>query len=99
MRISQPKNGEKKCWKGAPFSKGNLSWNIWVKGTLAFSDSEGPLPLIGPSYRGTQMILISSIYGMPRYENFATKLWKKVLERTVLKLPFFQMEALFKGQF
>ena len=31
---------------------------------------------LGPSCRGTQIILISSIYGMHRYENFATKLWK-----------------------
>ena len=30
-----------------------------------------------PTCRGTQIILISSIYGMHRYENFATKLWKK----------------------
>ena len=82
MRISQPKN-EKKSWKGAPFSKGNLNWNIWVKRTLAFCYSEGPLPPIGPSCRGTQIILISSIYGMHRYENFATKLWQKVLERAV----------------
>ena len=29
------------------------------------------------SCRGTQVILISSIYGMHRYENSATKLWKK----------------------
>ena len=99
MRISQPEN-EKKCWKGAPFSKGNLSWNIWVKDILAFCDSEGPLPPIGPSCRGTQIILISSIYGMHRYENFVIKLWKKKgLERAVLKLPFFQMVPLFKGQF
>ena len=27
--------------------------------------------------RGTQIFLISSIYGMYRYENFATELWKK----------------------
>ena len=27
--------------------------------------------------KGTQVFLISSIYGMHRYENFATKLWKK----------------------
>ena len=32
-------------------------------------------PPLGP--RDTQIILISSIYGMQRYENFATTLWKK----------------------
>ena len=31
-------------------------------------------PSPGPSCRGTQIILISSIYGMHRYENFARKL-------------------------
>ena len=41
-----------------------------------------PLPsAIGPSWRGTQIVLISSIYGLQRYENFATKLWKKKLCR------------------
>ena len=30
-----------------------------------------------PSCRGTQIILISSIYGMHSYQNFAPKLWKK----------------------
>ena len=93
---------KKKCYKGAPFSKGKLSmlsWNIWVKGTLAFCDSEGPPPPIGPSCRGTQIILISSIYGMHRYENFATKLWKKVLERVVLKLPFSRWCPYSKGNF
>ena len=33
-----------------------------------------PKPPLGPSCRGTQIILISLIYGMHRYENFATKL-------------------------
>ena len=30
-----------------------------------------------PSCRGTHVILISTIYGMYHYDNFATKLWKK----------------------
>ena len=52
-----------------------------------------PLPsAIGPSCRGTQIILISSIYGLHRYENFATKLGKKNCfgnnGKGVLKLPF-----------
>ena len=76
---------KKKCWKGAPFSKGNLSWNIWMKGTLAFCDSEGPLPPIGSSCRGTQIILISSIYGMHRYRilqpNYEKKCWKLPFSR------------------
>ena len=71
---------KKKCWKGAPFSMGNLSWNIWMKGTLAFCDSKGPLPPIGSSCRGTQIILMSSIYGMHRYRilqpNYEKKCWK-----------------------
>ena len=37
----------------------------------------GPLA----SCRGTQIILISSTYGMHSLETFATKLWKKLLER------------------
>ena len=43
--------------------------------------------VVGPGLvGGTLIIPISSIYGMHRYENFATKLWKKVLERgTFLK--------------
>ena len=39
---------KKKVLERGTFFKGNLSWNIWVKGTLAFCDSEGPLPPIGP---------------------------------------------------
>ena len=38
------------------------------------SSPNGPL---GSSFRGTQIILISSIYGMHLYGNFAAKLWKK----------------------
>ena len=34
-----------------------------------------PTQVVGP--RGTQMILISSVYGMHRYGNLATTLWKK----------------------
>ena len=48
-------------------------------------------PSPGPSCRGgTQIIIISSIYGMHRYENFARKLWKNnvgkwhLFERVIL---------------
>ena len=71
MRISQP-NYEKMCWKGAPFWK------------FICEVPPPPTQVVGP--RGTQMILISSVYGMHRYGNLANHTMKKVLEKgTFLK--------------
>ena len=50
-----------------------FGWHIPVHLHMWSSFPQPPPP--GP--RGTQIILISSIYGMQRYENFATTLWKK----------------------
>ena len=53
-----------------------FGWHIPVYLTIVWSP--GPL---GPNWRGIQIILISSIYGMHRYyryENFATNKWKKI---------------------
>ena len=61
MRISRP-NYEKSV------EKGHLFENSYVK-------FPPPTQVVGP--RGTQMILISSVYGMHRYGNLATTLWKK----------------------
>ena len=65
MRISRP-NYEKSV------EKGHLYENSYVK-------SPPPTQVVGP--RGTQMILISSVYGMHRYGNLATTLWKKCWRR------------------
>ena len=60
MRISRP-NYEKSV------EKGHLFENSYVK------SPPPPTQVVGP--RGTQMILISSVYGMHRYGNLATTLW------------------------
>ena len=63
MRISQP-NYEKSAGKGHLFEK------AYVKFPPSRHKFYAP--------RGTQMIpVISSVYGMHRYGNLATKLWKK----------------------
>ena len=61
MRIPRP-NYEKSVEKGHPF------WKFIC---------EVPPPTQVVGLRGTQMILISSVYGMHRYGNLATTLWKK----------------------
>ena len=51
---------------------------LWAAHPLISYICEVPSPATPcPSCRGTQIILISSIYGMHRFENFATNLWKK----------------------
>ena len=60
MRISQPKQVLKNVGKGYLFQRVILARTFEWRGTLAFCDSIVPPPPIGPSYRGTQIILISS---------------------------------------
>ena len=57
---------EKNVGKGHQFQRVILAGTFEWRGTLAFSDSE-----VGTCCRGTQIILISSIYGMRCYGNFA----------------------------
>ena len=69
-----------------------LSGTFEWRGTLAVCDSVVPPPPIGPSCRGTQIILISSNLWNASLSEFCccfcNQTMKKVLERAVLKLPF-----------
>ena len=85
MRILQPNYEKKSVGNGHLFERVILAGTLKWRGTLQIFYVKSPnfggssayvnfLPL-GPSCRGTQIILISSIYGMHRYyryENFAT---------------------------
>ena len=90
MRILQPNYEKKVLERGHLFGRvilaGTLEWRgtlqiFCVKSTnLGGSSAYVNFLPLGPSCRGTQIILISSIYGMHRYyryENFATNKWKK----------------------
>ena len=77
--------------KGHLFQRVILAATFEWRDILAFCDSVVPSPPIGPSCRGTQIILISSVMEcivMGILLLFCNQTMKKVLERAVLKLPF-----------
>ena len=79
------KKWRKNVGKGYLFQRVILAGTYEWRGTLALCDSVVPPPPIGSCCRGTQIIWFHQIYGMHR---FCNQTMKKVLERTVLKLPF-----------
>ena len=95
MRISQPRNEKKNVGNGPRFQRVILAETFEWRGTLALCDSVVPPSPIGPSCRGTQIILISSnLWNASLWEFccffffFLQPNYEKVLERAVLKFPF-----------